>query len=862
MEFAYQVKSASPEEWIFWVEGTDRLTFEKDVLEIGKRLNIPGIDDDKADVKNLVKQRLSAGTERWVLILDNADEDALWGQHADAGTGISSLAHHLPRTTSGFIVITTRTPSVAAFLSGKDVIELPMMSPDDGIQMFTQALRKPDLAMDLQATLMLLEELAYLPLAIIQAASYLNMTGRTVQTYLRLLDKPEEEVIKLLSKDFEDSTRYANAKNPVASTWLISLNHLRKHHELAAKFLSSMVCLSEKSIPQSLLPENKSEVDTIDAIAILIGYSFVSRHSGGEGVAESEETYDLHRIVHLAGRNWLRNEGSLADWTRKTIERMAKLFPTRDYQHKSIWTAYLPHAKRLCDDHEGKDIPARYELLGKMGSCFVADGKFVEAVEAQKIVAEWKENAFGASDLRTLVTYDDLGEALREMGDWTAAEEYLQKAIEIQKTILEPDHPLTLSIMNNLASTYSYQGRFQEAEELETKVLAVRKRLLGETNSLTLTTASNLALTYWHQGRWKDSEELHLQVMASKSTTLGLEHPSTLATMDNLAAVYRSQGRWKEAERLLTQEAETTRKVMGEEHPNTLNSLDNLAKTYVSQGRWTEAEDLHSRVLEVRQKLLKENHPDILSSQACLARVFWYQDRLKEAEELFGHVLEIRRGALGEEHHETLTAMSNLASTYLQQGQLAEAEKLLAEVIEISKRVVGEEHEDTLSTMASLASTYRNQGLWNRAEELFLQVIEIRKRVCGDEHPETLISIGNLALTYCGQDRYEEAEALELQVMEAMERTLGAEHPQTLTIMGNLAMTYSYYHEWDEAERLLKHVMETRKRVLEDHAYTANSIEKLAGMYRKQGGFWQRRKAKRLEIEAKEMRDRIQLLDT
>lgn len=762
LEFAFQVKSARPEDWIFWIEATDQLTFEKDVLEIGKKLRIPGIEDEKADVKNLVKQRLSDSTERWLLVLDNADDDALWGRHAATSSKTTTLVQCLPRTTNGLIIVTTRTPSVAAFLAGKEVIELSMMSPNESVEMFTQALRKPHLAIDRAATVKLLEKLAYLPIAIVQAASYLNMTGRPVYKYLELLDRPEEEAIQLLSKDFGDSTRYANANNPVATTWLISLNHIRKHHELAAKLLSSMVCLNEKSIPRSLLPETKSELDAIDAIAVLTGYSFVSRQTGSESLTNSEEMYDLHRIVHLAGRNWLRTEGSLTDWTKTTIERIAKLFPTRDQENKSLWTTYLPHARRLCDNHECENVPARYQLLERMGLCFVADGKYDEAVNAHSLVVQWREKTLGASDRRTLNAYSMIGEALNMKGDWSAAEAYLQKAIEGQKGLLTSDHPDTLISMTDLASTYESQGRWTEAEALTMQVYNTKKRVLGEGHSLTLNSKAHLALIYCVQGRWKDSEELQVQVMNAQPRTLGLEHPLTLATMSNLAATYWQQGRWKEAEDLFLQVQDIRTRVFGADHPDTLTNVANLASTYQEQGRWAEAEKLQKEIIEIRTRVLKEEHPDTLSSTAGLALTYQNQGRWNEAEVLFLQVIEIRKRVYGEEHPVTLTCIGNLASTYWDLGRYQDAEMLGVQVTETMKRTIGAEHPWTLTSMGNLAFMYSNQGRWKEAEKLFIQVMETKKKVLG-VHPSTRTTMANLASMYRKQGRRKEAKRVEMQ---------------------------------------------------------------------------------------------------
>ena len=256
LELAYQIKLKHPQYSIFWIEAAQQLTFEKDVLDIGKKLRIAGIEEDKADVKTLVKQRLSSlSAGKRLLILDNADDEALWGKPPDSTRQELSLVEYLPRTTNGSILITTRTRRIATFLAGNDVINLGAVLADEAVEMLINGLETPDLAADRPTILTLVDKLAYLPLAIVQAASFINMTQRPVQTYVEILDKSEVDVIKLLSKDFGDPSRYTNAKNPVATTWLISFNHIRTRHPLAATFLSSMACFHEKNIPRSLLPE-------------------------------------------------------------------------------------------------------------------------------------------------------------------------------------------------------------------------------------------------------------------------------------------------------------------------------------------------------------------------------------------------------------------------------------------------------------------------------------------------------------------------------------------------------------------------------------------------------------------------------
>ena len=110
--------------------------------------------------------------------------------------------------------------------------------------------------------------------------------------YLSLLEDQEQNVVELLSENFEDEGRYRDSKNPVATTWLISFEHIKRIDPLAAKYLSLMSCVDTKDIPQSLLPRANSLKEETDAIGTLNAYSFVSRRPTDQSTDQSTTSID------------------------------------------------------------------------------------------------------------------------------------------------------------------------------------------------------------------------------------------------------------------------------------------------------------------------------------------------------------------------------------------------------------------------------------------------------------------------------------------------------------------------------------------------------------------------------------------
>jgi tetratricopeptide (TPR) repeat protein len=818
LELAYRVREKYPECSIFWIPSTGMESIEQAYMNIGQQLGMQ--DVEPAEVKTRVQAHLSQESAcQWLLIFDNADDMDMWMSDSDTP---SALKTYLPRSRQGYVVFTTRNRRLAVRLASSEVIMIPEMDEVTAIDVLKKSLIQVDLLNDYEATTALLHQLTFLPLAITQAAAYINENGLSLADYVSLLQKQEEDVIDLLSEDFEDEGRYCDIKNPVATTWLISFNQIQLLDHLAADFLSFMSCVNPRDIPRSLLPPALSEKRMTDALGLLNAYSFIS-------IQPVNQFLSLHRLVHLATRNWLRKSDSLEQWVIKTGVQLNEVFPDDSHENRGLWREYLPHVQYILRSEEFQNQgKAREGLLQKVGRCLRSDGRYNEAGTLFEEVVESRRKRLTQDHEKILSGMADLASTYIYQGRWKEAEDLEVQVIEIEKRVLGPEHPNILSSIANLALTYLHQGRWKEAEELEKQVIEISKRVLGSEHPDTIKSMGNLASTYRNQGRWKEAEELGVQVIEIAKRVLGPEHPNTLALMGNLALSYQDQGRWKEAEELEVQVVKIRKRVLGPEHPDTLVSIVNLASTFRNQGRWKEAEVLQTQVMEIAKRLGGPEHPGSLTIMGNLASTYRSQGRWKEAEKLEVQVMKIRKKVLGPEHPDTLLSIANLASTFQNQGQWEEAEKLEVLVLEIRKRVLGLEHPGSLTIMANLASTYRSQGRWKKAEKLEVQVMEIRKRVLGPEHPATLVSIANLAATFRNQGHWEEAEKLEVPVLEIRKRVLGREHPDTLASMDNLAHTWKLLGRNVYAAVVMDQCVKLRMRVLgANHPHTLSSIATL-----------------------------------
>ncbi|KAF2834152.1 kinesin light chain 3 [Patellaria atrata CBS 101060] len=848
LELAYKIRQRNKNCSIFWIDASDIDSLYQSYISIAQKLDVPGWDDENADIKQLVKFQLSKKDAKQCLLIFDNTEDITLGSGGFSTARATHLRDYLPQSELCSIIFTTINSDTAKSLSSQNIVELGEMTPDTAQRMLENYLNTPVSRSEQQEAKLLLQELLYLPLAIVQAAAYINTRNVTLQKYRSQLVRRKKEALERDSELSKDKLQEYGIKSSIATTLLISMDQIHRSDTLAADYLFLTACVDRKDIPLDFL-EASSPREREDAIKVLSSYALILRRP-------AESALDLHQLVHGALREWLRKQERLDQWTRNAIKQLLRVFPDPYHGNRSKWRRLLPHAKYALShspvEQEGGN---RLTLTWKYAMTLYSDGRYNESEELFMQVMETRKRVLGDEHPDTLTSMANLASTYRNQGRWKEAEELEVQVMETSKRVLGDEHPNTLIGMGNLASTYRYQGGWKEAEELEVRVMETSKRMRGDEHPNTLTSMANLASTYRSQGRWKEAEELEVQVMETRKRVLGDEHPDTLTSMANLASTYRNQGRWKEAEELEVQVMETSKRVLGDEHPNTLTSMTNLASTFWDQGWWKEAEELDVQVMETRKRVLGDEHPDMLASMANLASTYRNQGRWKEAEDLEVQVMETSKRVLGDEHPNTLIAMANLASTYRNQGRWKEAEDLEVQVIETRKRVLGDEHPDTLTSMDNLASTFWNEGRWKEAEELEVQVMETRKRVLGHEHPNTLISMANLASTYRNQGRWKEAEDLDVQVIETSKRVLGDEHPNTLTSMTNLASTYRNQGRWKESEELEVQVMETKKRVLGDeHPNTLTSMTNLASTYRNQGRW---KEAEDLEVQVMKTSKRV-----
>ncbi|MBX9622306.1 MAG: serine/threonine-protein kinase [Gemmataceae bacterium] len=240
-----------------------------------------------------------------------------------------------------------------------------------------------------------------------------------------------------------------------------------------------------------------------------------------------------------------------------------------------------------------------------------------------------------------------LGGTFGYLGQPAEAVEQCERARALFTRHRGPDHPGTLTSMNNLALGYEGLGRHADALALREETLAASRRVLGPDHRITLTSMSSLAVSYHSLGRHPEALRLNEEVLTAQKRVLGPDHPDTLKSMINLALSYRALGRPADAIELREATLAASRRVLGPDHPDTLLSMNNLAASYADSGRTADALKLHEETLAARRRVLGPDHPNTLTSMRNLALSYRALGRPADSIKLFSELMaEVDRPGL------------------------------------------------------------------------------------------------------------------------------------------------------------------------------------------------------------------------
>lgn len=724
------------------------------LAEVARKLELTTDPQASADALVLLALRLLRAVPTALVVADNADTPA-------ALEAVRLLCHE-----PGGVrwLITTRLTDLGEEFAPQRV---DLLDEPEAVQLLQKRGSKnghqpsPD-----TDALAIAKELGRLPLALQQAAAYVAHMRLTWTAYSKLLADNPAQALSYEAKEMKD------LPESILRTYTISLQQVTP---LARRVLEVAAHLASAPIPEAVFLPVEIEESFRAALVELADLSLLEWQA---------DKLEVHRAIAIAVCLGLDQEADRRARLELACSLVSTCCASQDPQHPDHWPAWAalrPHIEHLLAWVGPADAEEQSYvwLLASWPNYLYAIGEYAASEGFYRSSIACQQHTVGAEHQSTLMTRNNLAEALRRQGKYTEAERELRELLQIQKRVLGAEHLQTLMSRNNLALALDEQGRHGEAEQEHRAVLPIMERVLGVEHPETLTSRNNLVRALQVKGKHVEAEHELRAIIKIKERVLGAEYPDTLASRMNLVSSLRAQGKPAEAAQEQRAVSMVQERVLGKEHPDTLKGRMYLANALFAQGKHAEAEQENREVLQIQARVLGAEHPNTLLSRMNLGATLQVQGKHAEAEQEQRTVCQIQQRVLGEEHPETLANRNNLATTLQDRGKHVEAEQELRIVFQILKRVLGEEHSSTLMSRNNLAIALDDQGKHAAAEQEHREVLQLRECVLGVEHHDVAQSCYNLALGLVAQQKLSEALKLIQRAEQVWTKSLGPDHPNT-----------------------------------------------------------------------------------
>ena len=679
LEYAHRFASDYDVAW--WISAEQPTSAVAALADLAHRLGIPTAANQDEMVAGLFD--LLRGQSRWLLVYDNAESPA-------------QLSGLLPSGGQGHVLVTSRWSAWRAQASS---LELDVLVRAESIEF----LRRRTGALDDEGLAALAELVGDLPLALEEAAAYLEETQENLDDYLELIRGRSRELFGL--DDPVGGSDPQSDHRRVATVWSVSLD--RVHAEApAAEALLSLCAFLAAEVPRDLptqhpqvLPEDLAAVAR-DRLTYNRAFAAIGRYSLA---TVSATVVGLHRLVQAVIQARLGEAGERA-WAEAAVSLLRAAFPNESWEVSS-WSKceqLLPHLLAVTGHAErlGTAGEAASWLLDRASTYLRERAQYRQAKPLAERGVKIAEAALGPDDLEVAWRYDELGRVLSELGDYLGAREQFERALAISEAALGPDHPDVATFRSNLGGVLRALGDLPAAREQFERALAISEAALGPDHPDVATFRSNLGGVLRALGDLPAAREQYERALAISEAALGPDHPDVAICRNNLGSVLSDLGDLPAAREQFERALAISEAALGPDHPTVATCRNNLGSVLSDLGDLPAAREQFERALAISEAALGPDHPDVATCRSNLGGVLRALGDLPAAREQYERALAISEAALGPDHPDVAIRRGNLGGVLQALGDLPAAREQYERALAISEAALGPDHP-TVRTLRS-----------------------------------------------------------------------------------------------------------------------------------------------------------------
>jgi tetratricopeptide (TPR) repeat protein len=587
VEYVYRQRGALDVVW--WVRAEEPATLTSDFTALAAALNLPEQTQTDPVVVVAALHRWLAGHGRWLLIFDNVTQP-------------EDVTPLLPPAGGGQVLVTSRW---AAWGEWAKPLRLEVLSRNEAVAF----VRKRTGTTDERGAAALAETLGDLPLALAEAAAYIEETQVGLEEYLQLVQERAVELFGLAQP--------TGAERRVATVWSLSLERVRGEAPAADELLHLCAFLAPDDIPRSLprehaalLPEELGQLAR-DLLAYNKALGVLGRYSLA---TVTPAALGLHRLVQAVIRARLKDrEGP---WAQVAVELLDAAFP-EDSWEVARWPTcqrLLPHLLAVTEHGERLKVAGEHTeaVLYRASIYLRSRGRPRQARPLAERALALTQQALEPDDPTVGDRHDELGRALREAGDYPAARHHLEQALAIHTAAYGADDSRIGDRHNELGVVLWNLGDLDGARTQLERALAIGQATLGPNHPTMATRHDNLGTVLRLLGDLDGARSQHQRTLEIGQAILGPDHTTMATAHSNFGTVLWQLGDLDGARTQLERALAIGQASVGPDHPDMASSHSNLGLVLRDLGDLDGARTQLERALAIGQATLGPNHPTMV----------------------------------------------------------------------------------------------------------------------------------------------------------------------------------------------------------------------------------------------------------
>jgi tetratricopeptide (TPR) repeat protein len=679
---------------VWWIAAEEPAAIPDQFTALATRLGLePATEPDTLATQ--VHDRLAA-VAGWLLIFDNADSVAAIQPWLPPGPQPAGIPGH--------VIVTTRR---GGFGSLGQVMDLDVIDLADAVDLLRT--RVDDLGQDVGEQIA--DELGRLPLALEQAAAYLDRVELPPGDYLDLL--------RARAADLYARGQAVSRSDTIVTLWDLSLERLTAEDPTAVQLLDICAYLAPVPVPLDLfsahpgqLPEplSTSAADPLafaETVGVLADYSLAKRTGAG---------LQLHRLVQATIRarhgqappapssHALEQDGPQPGGTAGYEPEAHPLALALGLLQADVpdeisapqnwpqWAVLLPHvlaATSHLDSAAGQPnsqaMTVGSALLGQAGFYLWTQARHTDAKALEERALAIDEATYGPDHPNVATRLNNLALTVRDLGQPEAARALQERALAIDEATYGPDHPNVATRLNNLAVTLRDLGQLEAARPLQERALAIDEATYGPDHPDVATDLGNLALILQDLGQLEAARPLQERALAIDEATYGPDHPDVARDLNNVALILQDLGQPEAARPLQERALAIDEATYGPDHPNVARDLNNVALILQDLGQPEAARPLQERALAIDEASYGPDHPDVARDLNNVAQILQDLGQPEAARPLQERALAIDEATYGPDHPNVARDLNNLAQILQDLGQPEAAQPLQERALAITE---------------------------------------------------------------------------------------------------------------------------------------------------------------------------------